>query len=301
MPSKAKANTGKKVANKPKKSKTTVRITGRPNRLDAPAREFAKLLNDPCYGNLVNPVYSSSGSGNFVRVESDFILGAEATSVGAALLFTPGYVVPAGSLATNVIVPTTVVNSDTGAITWTASTNLQPGLGMVNMLGSARCVAACVQVSYVGSELSRAGVVSLSQTTRAVAVGATTTAQMRSMAQRVVRMPDGVLEVKMAPNGATMDFIACDAGLGSVLTDDLPTLCVGVSGIPGNTGVRFRLVQVLEWLPKAASGAITNSTQSESTATLTMVLAELKRARPDWQYELLTGLGAYAAKALTWI
>lgn len=292
------------AGNKQKKKQAQVTVRkggGRPVGLDVPARDYARLLNDPCYGNIVSPVYSSSGSGNFVRVESDFILGAEATAVGAALIFTPGYAVPAGSVAQAVVKPTTVVDGDGSLIAWQGSTSLQPGLGVQGIMGSARCVAACAQVSYVGSELSRAGIVSLTQTTREAALNTVTLATMRQMAQRVVRMPDGVLEIKLAPTGSSSTFVDCGAGLPASAVSEMPSLVIGVSGIPASVGVRFRLVQILEWLPRSASGTIANSTQTESTATLSMVLTELKRARPDWQYELLTGMGAYAAKAITWI
>lgn len=269
-------------------------------RLDVPAKKYAMLLNDPCYSDLVCPVYSSGGSGNFVRVESDFILGAEATSVGAAIIFTPGLVTPATGVQAGVVIPSTVVNSDTGTITWSNDIAKTPGYGMASMFGSTRAIAACLQVSYVGSEQTRAGIVSLCQTSRDAALSATSVAAMRSVSQRVVRMPDGVLEVKLAPFGDSATFLPCETA-STLSANQMPSLAVSVSGIPASTGVRFRLVQVLEWMPRGNSGALTDVTQTDSSNTLTSVLSALHAARPEWQYELLTGLGAYAAKAITFI
>lgn len=285
------------TAQRPKKQvKSRKQVRG----LDVEARSYARLLNDPCYSAIVRPVYSSSGSGNFVRVETDFILGAEASSIGAACLFTPGLMSPMGGIVSGVVTPTTVVSGDTAAIVWNNNLGLQPGVGMVNMFGSTRAVAACLQISFVGSENARSGVVSMTQTTRDAAVATTSLAQMRSVSTRIVRMPDGVLEVKLSPTAANQNFLPCNAAT-TALGNEHPTLAVSVSGIPSSTGVRFRLVQVLEWLPAGGAGIMTNSDVSSSKNTLTSVISAMQAANPSWQYDLLVGLGAYAAKTIAWL
>lgn len=265
--------------------------------LDNAARDYAKLLADPCYGNIVPSTYSSAGSGNFIRLESDFILGAEATSVGAAIIFTPGLLSLANSCA--VQIPTTVVNSDSSTIVWTSGTTLQPGYNFAGTIGACRAVSACLQVSYVGPEQTRAGLVALYQTTTGAALNAVTTAAMRSTAERVVRTPDSVLEIKLKPTPANEGMVSPL----SVNYDytNMPALCACVTGIPSSTGMRFRLVQVLEWVPKAASGVISSAMEGTSNNTTTQVLRAMDAANPHWQYELLSGIASVGVKALTWI
>lgn len=268
-------------------------------RLDKAAKDYAKLLADPCYGMITAPLYNSSGTGNFVRLENDFILGAEATSIGAAVIFTPGLLTSSAG-PSGTVIPTTVVASDGGAITWAESYANQCGSGFRANMGSCRAVAACIQVSFIGAELNRAGVVSLTQTTRGNAVAATNLGAVRSLSERVVKMPDGTLEIKLVPNAKNAEFMITDA---TAKTDaaELPSLVVSVSGIPNSTGVRIRQVQIIEWVPFVGVGVISNTLVSDSLHTLQEVLALMHRNNPGWQYELLTGLGAYAAKTLTWI
>jgi hypothetical protein len=280
---------------KPKKTKGKGRGS---SRLDEPAREFAKLLNDPCYGRIVAPVYGSSGSGNLMRLESDFILGAEATSVGAACIFVPGLLSSSTYLA-GVVTPSTVVNSDSGAIVWSQNYPAQPGAALVGSIGTCRAVSACMQVSFLGSELNRSGVVSLTQTSYGNAAGFLSLAAIRSGAERVVKLPDGTLEIKLVPTAKNADFNQVAGAKSDAV--ELPALTMSVSGIPSSTGVRVRLVQVLEWQPTQNTGIVNNTIVSKSYSTLQAVVSEMNEKRPGWQYELITGLGAYAAKTITWI
>lgn len=266
--------------------------------LDAGGKEYARLLADPCYGKLTTPLYDSVGSGNLVRLESDFILGAEATSVGCAVLFTPGLISTTGS--SGVTIPTTVVNSDSGTITWSPAYANQPGYAMRTSFGAVRAVSACMQVSYVGAEQTRAGVIALGQTNLGQAILNTTTSALRGMAERVVRTPDGVLEIKMKPNAHSSTFVTVgDPTVDAPLEN--PCLVCSVTGIPSSVGIRIRLVQVLEWMPATGMGVQLSATSLFTKNTLLEVLRYLGEKNPSWQYDLLTGLGAYAAKTITYI
>lgn len=293
----SKSKKGKKVVAKKGKKARVVVARAPSHALDMEAKKYMKLINDPCYAELVQPVYQSAGSGQLVRIENDFIIGAEATSVGAALIFTPGLITPSGAGA---VIPTTVINSDTGAITWAENATYQCGTTFGLTAGAVRAVSACLQVSYVGSELTRAGVVSLAQMNRNQAIAFTTTAKLRSSAERVVRMPDGVLEIKLAPNAKNGDF-ASTVGATAADAGEWPSLVFTATGIPSSTGLRVRLVQVLEWVPTASTGVVSSTSSSKSFNSLQQVLASLYAANPQWQYDLLTGLGAYAAKAIAWL
>lgn len=289
-------NKKKGPASKKLKQKAPAKRQAPARGLDAEARKYAKLIADPCYGQITDPVYQSSGSGQFVRLENDFIIGAEATSVGAALIFTPGMISTTGAGA---VIPTTVVSSDTGAIVWNANSTYQCGTTFAATGAAVRAVSACMQISYVGSELTRAGVFSVAQMNRYQALGYTTTAKLRSAAERVVRIPDGVLEIKLAPTAKNADFYSTN--IDQADSGEWPCLVFTASGIPSSTGIRVRLVQVLEWLPAASTGVISNTSSTRSFNSLQQVLAAMYQANPQWQYELLTGLGAYAAKAISWL
>lgn len=284
---------------KKKQAKTAGRQSGKQQRkpsarsiVDIYGKQYARLLNDPCYAPIVPPCYDSPGSGHIIRVESDFILGAEATSVGCAVLFCPGLLATLPSYC-SITIPTTVVNSDTGTIVWTGSVANQPGNAFASMFSAVRAVSACLQVSYVGSELTRAGVVGLGQVPYSEAATFTTTAALRTTAERVVKMPDGTLEVKLVPTDNSRNFSTIGA------TDQVATPCLfaTVTGIPVSTGMRIRCVSVLELLPKSGLGVVTNVIGSKSNTSLTAILNAMNDARPGWRYDLLTGMAAYAAKA----
>lgn len=267
------------------------------NGLDAMAKSYAKLLADPCYGRLTMPLYNSAGTGQLVRVETDFILGAEATSVGAAVIFTPG-IVNASTGSCGVIIPTTVVASDSATITWSSSFSRTPGYGMAGLFGSVRVVSACLQAQYVGPEQTRAGIFSMGQMSRGAAVQFTTLSDIRSSGERVLRTPDGTAEIRLAPTGDSDSFNAVDgAGAGLPNEKMLPSLVFCASGIPSSTGIRIRLVQVLEWTPKPGSGADATTISNSSGNSLTHVLTALEKANPNWRYDLLTGMAAYAPRA----
>jgi len=267
--------------------------------LDAAARSYGRLLADPCYQRTVQPLYNSGGTGQLVRVESDFILGAEATSVGAALIFTPG-IINATTGSCGVIIPTTVVNSDTASITWSSAFTRCPGVGMAAMFGSVRAVAACIQMQYVGSEQTRAGVFSMAQMSRGACGLFTTVADIRSSSERVLRVPDGVVEMRWTPTGDSDTFNTVGGtGLGN--ESALPSLIVTASGIPSSTGIRVRLVQVLEWSPKPGSGADSNSVSTASDNTLGQVLRYMESTAPTWRFDLMSGMAAYAPKLLTFL
>jgi hypothetical protein len=183
---------------------------------------------------------------------------------------------------------------------WQNSIFQQPGYGLSGIAGAVRAVSACIQVSYIGSENSRAGIVSLHQSTLASALTYTSLATARGAADRVVKMPDGTLELKLRP-GATSSGFSPVLGALQDDRDGLPCLVATVSGIPGGTGCRFRLVVVYEWIPKVSSGVMTNSMVADSMNSLQMVLNVLDKAKPGWQYDLMTGLGAYAAKSITFL
>lgn len=281
----------KKRAGGKKKSKSARNVPD--GVLDVGGAAWARLLADPCNAPLVNPVYpSGSFGGQLVRVESDFIAGAGATQTAVAVLYTPGLY--ATSIASAATWPLSLIEAETDVITgnW-APTSRIPGATQYGAWQSVRAVASCVQVTWPGSELNRQGTVAMGQvSSNIIFTTGTSTSALRQLCPRVDRMPDGTAEIKWRPterDGTTTGGDSVDVtqagGRGSML--------ISVAGIPVATGVRFRIVTVLEVTPKQNSGfVLAPSNNNQSRHTTSQVLDVLDRTG-HWFYEA----GATIAKA----
>lgn len=118
--------------------------------LDQTANKWLRLLSDPCGADLTSPCYGGSGTGYFARQVQVF--EPPANAVDFLFEFTPtndnqsmmrwGYSsTPGGSLGTAGVWPLYGLVSSTA-------------------VGRRRCIAACVKVQYLGTELERSGLVS---------------------------------------------------------------------------------------------------------------------------------------------
>lgn len=150
---------GKKIKNSPPTRKTRSRRKPKAGkapalgpRLDAGARSWLRLLNDPCSAPLARPCYEGTGTGYISRQRT--LVAPPATATDFLLEFTPSH----------------------GAqIAYRSSWSATPGGGLGNaaqnslggmavntaIIGRERCVAACVRVVYIGSEATRQGLVSM--------------------------------------------------------------------------------------------------------------------------------------------
>jgi hypothetical protein len=196
-----------------------------------------------------------------------------------------------------VLIPSSVVSSDTGAISWINDLTKQPGVGMVGIIGAVRAVAACVQITYVGSESSRAGFISVGQTTVGAFSSYTTLSNTRSAAEYTTRMPGSTVEYRLEPTDSSQEFTP-NNGAPQAEVGNQPCIIVAASGIPASTGIRVRLVSVLEWVPKAGAGVGAPLVPPVSGSSMTHVLQWLNATKPSWQVDLITGLGGLAAAML---
>lgn len=255
--------------------------------LDAGATNYARLLGDPCYGPLVPPVYEGAGGGIITRFESDFIVNGTATDTGAFIAFVPGGLGTAASVAGSVFGATGAITGDATSITTQFLPARQPGVGLTPSMAAARCISACLQVSFVGSELQRSGVVSVAQMVYSD-FGTYSTSTIRSSSSTVVRIPDGEVEIKLRPTTSSQKFVPVNGAVDSDYNSQ-PVLCASMSGIPGSTGMRVRLVAVYEWMPLSTSGVVVPETStSGSNFTFNNVINALDRRAPGWSVKLLT-------------
>lgn len=276
---------------------TTVARSLRPQ-LDAAAAAYARLLADPCGAKMVSPVYSGGTGGYLLRVETDQIVNNGATDVGSMGYFCPGNI--SSSTQGAVGLSATFVTSDTAAQSINLNSALQPGLTFLAANAkSVRCVSACVQVSYPGTELNRSGVIAMGQGTYdSIAATPKSPSQLRTLAERVRRMPDGMVEMRLVPNISSQEYIDPSSTNVGQINPDMPLIFWSAFGIPVNTGIRVRLVAVYEWIPNAGVG-LTNPSALETTNsanTLNHVLSTLK-SYGDWAASGFTE-AAHAASSL---
>jgi hypothetical protein len=268
-------------------------------RLDASAAQFARLLSDPCNGSLCHPVYSGSDVGYLGRYETDFTFSSigsnGASSNAGALLFAPGCIgVSAADTNTssgnNAVMKLGILAngiSDTTTVDFTcAPPGVQPGSNFFAFGSEAvRPVAACLQVFYTGTELNRAGTVSLARVNAGSVLnssGTCSVASLRSLSQYVDRTPASHYEIVWTP--ADGDQLFTDPSLITLQrqTERKNGILMTFSGLDPSL-IRVRLVVVYEWIPEPGQGLIIDSSsRNRSNNSLDHVLNALDGAGRWW-------------------
>lgn len=281
----------KRIVPKRKAGPARARIPRAPI-LDAPAVAYAKLLADPCNGPLVHGLSVDGVGGIVSRFESDFIINGN-NETAAFYAFVPGLAVGQGS--------TNLLASDATPITFGPLNNVFAFLAPSSRsVGSFRCLSACIQVYWPGTELNRAGVVGLMQSNYGdINDFATpvTPGFLRSASTYVERTPQDKLELKWTPSEADLNWTeqgANDTGIASSYAKR-STLTVSAAGLPANTGLRVRLTAVYEWKPLQVTGIAMQRTVARSNNTLSHVLNVLD-STGDWVYNGAVKVGTTLSK-----
>lgn len=252
--------------------------------LDSGAVAYAKLLSNPCTGPLVHGPGSSEG-GQVARFEVDLILGAGATETGFIVHWTPG-ALNNGAGANGVGVLQSGVVADGTNVTLNNSLGTFPGAAFLQANASSyRALAGCVQAYFVGSEVNRQGIVSgalstygfLNNTALSTSSGA-----IRSVSPVVERTPSTMFEVKWAPSYS--DGLFRNPSGVSPPEDGHSSLTLTAAGLPVATGMRLRLVVVVEWRPKTNNLVLSSntSTDTSSSATIQTVRRYLDNRDANW-------------------
>jgi len=124
-------------------------------RLDQGGLRYAKLLSDPCSGPLVNGPQPGLGGGIVTRFESETTLFSGALSAGGYL-----YWLPSNAAYTVSTTLTPAVASAGSALVPTAGSGY-----LVANAASYRCLSACMQIYWAGTELNRQGFIGMGYTT----------------------------------------------------------------------------------------------------------------------------------------
>lgn len=242
--------------------------------LDQAAAEYAQLLADPCNANLTRTVWPGAGGAFVGRFEYDSIIGNDAVSTNTTILFTPALCGGTSGVLANSVPSAT----DTSA--WNLTLPLgAPGTSFLATTDQFRPVAACAEVYWPGTELNRSGIVSLGvvdtgliNTYSAGNLGST--AIFRQLCQHTERMPVNKATVNWRPGNADQDTLQSVA---SANFYGHQSILITASGFPVNTGIRVRLVVVMEWWPKAGTGFVSAVPRSVSKTSVQEVLTALDR------------------------
>jgi hypothetical protein len=264
------------------------------NGLDSVAAKYAQLLADPCTGPLVSGPFGDGTGGIVARYEQDVIVDAFATSAASVLVFCPS--------ALTYHYSATALTSDTTGFFPIVPGNTANHAGLVAMQaqgGTFRVLSACLQTYYPGTELTRAGITGVGQAPLGAFGGAsgTTAANMRSLANYVERTPEQSAEIVWRPS--EFDLQWTQANNIDVITSSNEFRRSGLfscsSGIPVSTGMRYRMVAVIEWVPGVAFGQPSIIRTPTSNNTLTHVLNTLDKYG-DWAYHGALAVGNTASK-----
>lgn len=268
--------------------------------LDAQAYAYARLLADPCGAPLTHPVYAGTDGGILARFESDFLYFNGATEAAGLMLFNPGAIGPSGVNTTSLIAaPSTGPNVATAPTFINSS--FQPGFGFLAATAqNVRCVAACLQVYWPGTEANRQGFISYGPVPGAAVLGDTpTVAQVAQIFPKTERMPNDHIEVKWRPADGDQMWGPMDQASPTIDQARKSAIGFAVQGLPVSTGVRVRLIAVYEYQPIWGQGMIAPiNSRSTSSNSLDHVVNYLDTFT-DWAYKGVAALNSAgrAAKA----
>lgn len=264
--------------------------------LDSAAADYARLLADPCNAPLVHPVYAGGEGGILIRFETDFIVFNGATDTCGVLSWTPGAIGINGGSAVNLLA-SGAVNSATAVTPAYQVVYSSPGCAFLpNNAAAARCVAACMQVYWPGSESNRAGIVFAGNAAARNITNAASSATadwVGNVCSFSSRMPNDHIEVRWRPTDADQMLIDPRTVTPDPEFARRNALVLAVKGIPNTTGVRVRLVAVYEYEPVIGIGIVNpQSSVARSGYTLDDVLNYLDRMG-DWANAAIN-LASYA-------
>jgi hypothetical protein len=226
--------------------------------LDKAGLAHARLLLDPCNGPLTYPCYEGGCGGILTRTETDLIIGATSGVTSGLFHWTPGYnkgYTNAGSTYAENLCGFQQ-NSDTIATTVSSYLYGQAPLPPF-AVGSSRCVAACMQVWWPGTELNRQGFVTFGNTSGNTIFNGmvVTVAQVKQSLTNTDRVPDDFIEQVWIPTEGDEQFIDGGLDIAQVAEDGVQnvaelakhgSITLAYYGLPSGTGLRVRMVAVYE-------------------------------------------------------
>lgn len=279
-PTSRSATNGTGSAKRPGATKRVVAAPFRVSSLDANAAAYAKLIADPCKAPLTNPVYSGGEGGYLVRSDAWNSYGIGAGNTSGILHWTPGYMCATHQEHCY----TAAAASGTAAVV--ATSGNVPGKDFLTATaGAIRCVAACIRVTFSGSESARSGRVHLGHTSGIhVIPGASVSADaVANSLPNFMRTPPTELELIWKPNDADQLFVNPNAAFDGNDRARRSALTMAFAELPAGVGLTVHMTAVYEWQPKNNQG-ISNPSQSrnKSNNTLDQVISYLEKNGETW-------------------
>lgn len=237
------------------------------NSLDVYAKSHAALLADPCKAPLAYSVYPGGSGGQMARFSQDLIVFNDFnTDVGGVLVWSPGY---AAYSQSRPLIPLTTDTQNFGMSDLRAAAG---NAAVANTTGY-RCLAACAQVYYPGTELSRSGFVGLGYTTGGTITEYQTTtvggdgnttlsiAGLRQTQFHSERTPNTMMEIKWKPSQADEQFTSGLSPASQTATNayglsSRNCITISASGLPPGVGLRVRFVAVYEYIQQPNIGIV---------------------------------------------
>lgn len=247
--------------------------------LDEAAYKHLAMLYDPCGADLDESVYGGD-KGYVNRFKTDFAIGGGAGTTSVALFFIPG-----SGLMGNIETGTPGVGQ-----VFTLTNSGVPGASFLTTNASkSRTVAACAVVAPIVSPNVATGQIHYGVVPASTVIsggnysinGLLTMCTQRCAAANALINP---LEVKWSPGGF-------DDRYSPISTNDDPSdrnaiLIIGL-GLPPQTGLTIRRVDITEWAPLQNTGITFDAAaHNRSTCDINCVIRNLRRKDPDWWWSL---------------
>lgn len=273
--------------------------------LDAGARAYAALLADPCNAPLAHPTYAGSEGAYVVRFETLNNYGiAVPTTTSGVLHWVPGAINPSSGYNQTCLYSE---STSPGVATTMAAeaTAFTPGATFLTTNASAyRCVAACMTVTWAGSELNRQGFVAVGNTQGStITVGSSVApGTVFALCSHSERMPERSLEIKWRPGSFDQTFSSISTPPTASEISRAGALSLFYDGTnAAGGGFIVKRTAVYEYIPSLALGvAAVPTSRNTSNNTLDQVINFLDSAG-DWMtsaYRVgsrISNMAAYAA------
>jgi hypothetical protein len=268
--------TKSKNKSKTMQKRAAPRSRGPRTALDGQAAGFARMLADPCNAPLVHPVYPGGDSGYLFRAESFATVGTTAGDTAGIVHWTPGYV---NASTTQLLSVPIATSSGPGAM---AINGNSPGVAFLTANARAcRCVAACMKVTYPGSESTRSGRVHYGATSAGM-LDLGTSASSDNVAtalQHFSRTPADTFELIWKPSIGDTEFNDPTEAASAVIRDRKAALTLCWAGLPSGVGLTIHFTAIYEWTPAVGTGVGHNPlSKNTSLNTLDQVLDYLIRS-----------------------
>lgn len=244
--------------------------------LDQHARNYLQMMADPCNAPLVPGVFPGVGSGMIYRLRR-VLSAAEigASAVDALVMFQPSNHLGNSGAGYWPIQFGSVNTSGTNIATRYAAQFGGFPTGSVR----ARCLAACIKLHYLGSELNRSGKVGHHLTNAPPFVDGASggnpgitckVTEMQTTANLTARLGDMPHEVRWVPDFENQDFVLTD-NTSSAYGTAGNVCAISVVGAPAGS-LSFEITAVYEVMPDATLGVVNPEQPPPSSNTLNDVL-----------------------------